>query len=137
MNQMRQRPKRMMLFCEPCGYKQILESNEFPKDLPEIKTCPVQTNIPVLDPKTNKTINVPTLDPKSNEVINKAARPQPKKYKCPKCGRGVRLKELLKPYAMALDKVDEEKEQQRLEADKKKRLADGLPDKKPDANFLG
>lgn len=142
MNNPNQPAKRMMLFCEPCGYKRILEAEELPKDLPEIKSCAVQTNIPTIDSVTNKAINVPVVDPKTKQLVNKSERPQPKKFKCPKCGRGVRLKELLKPFATALEKVDKEKELQRLEADKQQRLKDGIPAaKRPidpnDPTFLG
>jgi DNA-directed RNA polymerase subunit RPC12/RpoP len=130
-DEMVRRPaKRMMLFCEPCGYKEIVEPNEEPKGLFEIKTSVVQTNLPTIDPMTNKAIHVALPDPKTQQLVNKASRPQPKKYKCPKCGRGVRLKELLKPYATAMDKVDQEKEKARLQQHRADRLKDGIPEEK-------
>ena len=117
--------KRMMLFCEPCGFKQIIEPDKMPTDICEIKTSPIQQQIPILDVGTNKTVTKPF-------------KPQPKKYKCPSCGRGVRLKELLKPYADSMNKVDEENHKKTREEQKKKRIADGQPEKKkPDPNFTG
>lgn len=133
MDNPKQHPKRMMLFCEFCTFKKIIESKEEPKDLTEIKTSPVQTNIPILDPKTNKVINAVL---KNNEP-SKAIREQQKKYKCPDCGRGVKLRDLLPSYAAAFDKVDKEKEKQRIEEQKQKRIEDGLPNKRQNTPFLG
>jgi hypothetical protein len=114
-----------MLYCEPCGYKRIVEVDEHVTDLPEIQTCPVQMKIPYIDPLTRKTV-VP------------AAQPQAPKFKCPGCGRGVKLRDLLKPYADALQRIDDEKERKRLEDDIKKRLEDGKPpEKKTESEFLG
>jgi predicted RNA-binding Zn-ribbon protein involved in translation (DUF1610 family) len=117
--------KRMMLFCEPCGYKRILDIAETIKDLPENMTSPIQLRIPQLDPSTNKT------------VLSKFQE-QPKRHKCPQCGRAAKVRELLKPFSDALKKVDEDKEKQRLEEEKKKRLEDGKPpEKKIDPDFMG
>lgn len=122
---MNNRNKRMMLFCEPCGYKSIFEPNQKLEGLVEIKTSPIQTKIPQLDPSTQKTV----------ETLFQNQAP---KYKCPCCGRGVKLRELLKPFVDALTKIDEEKEQKKLEEEKQKRIADGKPqDKKADLDFLG
>jgi DNA-directed RNA polymerase subunit RPC12/RpoP len=124
-NQKKQAPKRKMLFCEPCGYKRILEPDGKAEGLTEIKTSPIQGALPTLDPVAQKTVTKPH-------------QPQAPKYKCPCCGRGVKVKELLKPYADLFDKADEEKERLRLEEDKKKRILDGQPpEKKVDPDFLG
>lgn len=144
-NQKKTSIKRMSLYCEPCGTKKIIEIEELviektdPRlatgqvkiknmDEAEIKSSPIQLKIPVLDPETKKT-------------VESKFQPQPTKYKCPKCGRAVKLRELgivHKPLADALQRTAEEKERQRLEEDKKKRLEDGKPpEKKMDPEFLG
>lgn len=116
---------RRMIFCEICSYKRIIEPNENITDLAENKTSKIQVKIPQLDPVTGKTI-------KGTFVA------QPKRYKCPKCGRSAKVRELLKPYADALKAVDETILAQQREEEKKKRLEDGRPEeKKIDPDFLG
>lgn len=118
MNNNRQKVKRQMIYCEPCGYKQIIEPKENPEDLTVIPTTKIQGHIPQIDPATQKAVQKPFLE-------------RPKMYKCPCCGRGVRLKELLLPYAKALDDLDRKREIERLENDKLKRIEDGKPHEKP------
>lgn len=118
-------PKRKMIFCEPCSYKRILEANETPEDLFSIKVSPVPGGIPELDPVTGKTKVKPVTD-------------QTKKLKCPRCGRGVVVKDLQPAYANAFKQIDDKAEKERLEADRKKRLEDGEPSKKKaDSDFYG
>lgn len=120
---MNSKAKRMMIFCEPCGHKQIIEPKANPEDLTEIPSTKIQAGIPQLE--GNKTVTKPFIE-------------RPKMYKCPKCGRGVRIKELLTPYAKALSEIDQKRELERLEADKLKRIEDGKPKEKPtDPVFLG
>jgi hypothetical protein len=71
--------RQYVLFCEPCGYKQMLDK---PTDVPglvPIKTAPVPGGIPTLDPVTKK------MTQKDDYILMP-------KYKCPKCGRGVTVK---------------------------------------------
>src|SRR5688572_25476582 len=103
---------RRMIFCEICNYKRIIEVNEAVSDLPENKTSKVQVKIPQLDPVTWKTIPGSFMS-------------QPKRHKCPQCGRAAKVRELLKPYADALKAVDEAKIAQQREEEKKKRFDDG------------
>ena len=63
--------KRFLLFCEPCAYKQIFESDE-PDSLIMMKVSDIPGGVPVLDPKTNKAIVKPATKPN-------------RKAKCPKC----------------------------------------------------
>jgi hypothetical protein len=115
-------PQRKMIFCEPCSYKMIIESDSN-LNLSEIPTSPIPGGVPELDPKTGK-------------AKIKNSTPQAKKYKCPRCGRGASVKELQPAYASALKKIDEQKEQERIALDRKQRLEDGKPiEKKTD--FLG
>lgn len=116
---------RRMIFCEICSYKRIIEPNENINDLVENKTSKIQVRIPQLDPVTGKTIPGTFVA-------------QPKRHKCPKCGRAAKVRELLKPYADALKAVDEAKLAEQREGEKKKRLEDGKPEeKKIDPDFLG
>ncbi len=105
---------RWLLFCEPCSYKQIITADEPGEGLVEIKTSPVPTGIPAIDPQTKK-------------IKTALPLPQPKKVKCPQCGRGVVIRKLPDVYANAFKAVDEitRKEQEALE--KKKRIEDGKP----------
>jgi hypothetical protein len=117
--------ERTMIFCEFCNYKRIIEIGEKIADMPESKTSDIQIKIPQLDPITGKTI--------PSKFV-----PQPKRYKCPKCGRAAKVRELIKPLADAFKLVDEAKIQRQLEEEKKKRLEDGKPpDKKVDPDFMG
>jgi DNA-directed RNA polymerase subunit RPC12/RpoP len=114
-----------MIYCEPCGYKRIIESDVPPEDLVQIKTSQIQSHIPQFDPVTQKAILKPNIT-------------QQTKVKCPNCGRGVRIRELLPVYTKLFEEINEEKERQRREEDKKRRIEDGKPlKKKIDPDFLG
>ena len=65
--------KRYVIYCEICNYKQYSDGSD---DFIEIKTAAIPREIPRLDPATNKTV---FSSPKN----------QPKRIKCPKCGRGL------------------------------------------------
>jgi DNA-directed RNA polymerase subunit RPC12/RpoP len=115
--------KRMMLFCEPCSFKTIIDSEEV--ELAEVKNAPIQQKLPTFDPSLQK------------PIVGKTQN-QAKMYKCTKCGRGVRVRELLKPFGEAFKLVDEQKIKQQEEESKRKRLEDGKPEeKKPNPNFTG
>jgi DNA-directed RNA polymerase subunit RPC12/RpoP len=116
--------KRYMTYCEPCGFKRILETNK-PEDMITIQTSAIPGGVPQLDPTTNKT-------------ILKESKPGPIKVKCPKCGRGVVLKELPEVYAKQYTAIDERKAKERRAADKQQRIQDGKPIKREkDPDFLG
>jgi len=116
--------KRWLVFCEPCSYKRILVSSE-PHDLVEVKTAPIPGGAPRLDPETKKAKDRPVTS-------------QPKKFKCPQCGRGVRATKLADPYLAAFKEVDGQKRKREEELEKQKRLEDGQPVKREkDPDFLG
>ena len=106
-----------MLYCEPCSFRLILEPDELPKNLVEIKTSSIPSGIPTIDSKTGK-------------VQNKPSRGQSKKYKCPRCGRGIVLKELQGAYCKAIDQLTEQQEKEKEQKDKQQRLEDGKPPEK-------
>lgn len=115
--------KRKMIFCEPCGFKAIY-NNEASVDAIEVPLAKIQKNIPVLDPKTQKTIESQWQERKKTI------------FKCPSCGRAVKLRDILPPYAKEYEQIDKRKELERLEIDKKKRIEDGKPLEKPAAPEL-
>jgi len=69
------------IYCEICGYNRVTDGSQIEdhklKEVPRVK---IQRNIPVLD-EQNKTI--------PSEFCH-----LPKIYKCPKCGRGMRIKKI-------------------------------------------
>ena len=99
---------RYLIYCEYCSYKKIIENDSI--NLVEIPQSKIQINID----KTG---------------VNKESKfiEQNKKFKCPKCGRGVRAKIPTKPYQTLLEKKDIEVEKQRVSAELQKRIEDGLP----------
>lgn len=108
--------RRKMLYCEPCSYKQIIECED-EIDLFEIKSSDIQRNIPRLNPATKR----PEEKPKFKQA---------KRYKCPKCGRGIVLKDLQGSYAMTYKQIDQRLEKERIEEDRRKRIEDGKPPEK-------
>ena len=73
--------KKYSIFCEICGYHRITDgSSPEDKDLIEIKRGKVQRNIPKLN--------------EEGKVEDSLFFPQPKMFKCPSCGRGVRVKKI-------------------------------------------
>ena len=92
---------KFILFCEPCGHKHfIFEDTD---DLLEIKRVDVPGGTPFIDPETKS-------------VKEKKKTPQPKAYKCPKCGRGVVAKRLPGVYEKAQKEEDRkvQEEQDRI-----------------------
>lgn len=106
--------KKMMIFCEPCSFKLIMEENQIPENLVEIKSCSVQGGIPEIDPKTGRI--------KTKKEIN-----QSKKYKCPKCGRGTILKQLQGAYVSTIKQIESKEEAKKREEEYKQRIEDGKP----------
>lgn len=97
-------PSRYYLFCEPCGFKGIIEKNE-DHNLTPIPTAPIPGGAPKLDPVTKKT------------VVSKAI-PQMPKFKCPKCGRGVSAKHV----PPTIDKIFKQREDAAKQKERKKEL---------------
>lgn len=107
--------KRWFIFCEPCSYKKILTVDDPSEtDLVEIKTVGTPGGSPFIDPETKKVKAKPTV-------------PRPKKFKCPKCGRGVAIKQLPEVYSKAYKAIDEDRKKRDEEFEKKKRIEDGKP----------
>lgn len=118
---------RWFIYCEPCSFKQIVHSKDpSDSDLVEIKTSPIPGGSPVYDSERKKT-------------VIKSSKPQNKKFKCPRCGRGIVAKKLPDVYVGAYRDIDEQKRKEQEEYEKKKRVEDGTPirrsENKPD--FLG
>ena len=107
-----------MIFCESCAFKQIIPKNPDDCDLVEIKTSAIPSGAPILDPRTGKAKERPQ-------------KTQAKKYKCPRCGRGVVAKEVQGAIAKAIKLRDAKTEAERQENDRKKRIQDGLPPERP------
>lgn len=107
---------RLMLFCEPCAYKQIIEKDNS-EDLRTIPTSP----IPLGYLKKTK----------------EKEKQQPKKTKCPKCGRGVALKTLPEAYSKAYEEIEKKEKEKKIEEEKFKRIKDGTPIKVNQSEFLG
>lgn len=64
--------KTYLLYCEICNYKKITDGSD--GSLVEVKTSPIMTAGPTLDPETKK-------------AKPAKFKPQRKRFKCPQCGR--------------------------------------------------
>lgn len=113
-----QETKRFLVFCEPCAYKKIVTEDEL-KTLPTIKRADIQGHINELDKQTRKIIKKPPI--KKNMLT-----------KCPKCGRGVIVKNLPPSYTSAFDQKDKVSKQTQEEEAWLARLKDGTPEKRKD-----
>lgn len=72
--------KKYLILCEPCGYKRITDgSND--GDIVKI-------------PRSKVPGGAPKLNPQTKETVTKKSTRQPIMVKCPKCGRGVRVRKL-------------------------------------------
>ena len=73
--------KSYRIYCEICGYLRVTDGSQLDDHkLREIPRSKIQRNIPVLN-EQDKTI--------PSEFVN-----LPKMYKCPKCGRGIRIRKI-------------------------------------------
>ena len=93
------------LYCEICNWKKLTDGTDV--DLFEIKTCPIPGGYPVTDPITQK-----TTQPKS--------KPQPKKFRCPQCGRAVIPRKITDPQNTINEKKkieNSQKERAKFEKD--------------------
>jgi DNA-directed RNA polymerase subunit M/transcription elongation factor TFIIS len=106
--------KKFLIFCEVCSYKKIFEEEKIIDNLIEIKISPIQGGLPQIDSKTGKTKNKPKKD-------------QNKKYKCPKCGRGVMAKEIQGAYLKTIKELQLKEELKKIKEDHEKRINDGKP----------
>lgn len=107
--------KRWFVHCDYCSYSRIFEQAD---DLVEIKTSPIPGGSPELNAETKRAEPKPALQ-------------QIKKIKCPTCGRGTTVKKLPNVYSKAFKQIDDEERKQNEEAEKERRIKDGLPIKRP------
>ena len=120
--------QRLYFYCEPCGFKRIIEGQDH--GMVEIKSSP----IPLAGPnkpdekKYNKTKT--RADGENRDMFAPKTRDQRTKVKCPKCGRGITAKNLVGAFVKAYDEKEENEKSQKQLLEKKRRLLDGLPDKK-------
>lgn len=104
--------KRHWIYCEFCSYKQIFE--EIPEDLVKIPVVDIPGGIPQYDAELKRTIT-------KKQIKNLP------KSKCPKCGRGVRIRPLPEVYSKQYQTLDEQRRKEQEEHDKQQRLIDGVP----------
>lgn len=75
--------KKYQLYCEICNWKKITDGSDV-HDLTPVKKSKIQRGIPRLDAKTKKKV-----EPKWKNM--------PKQFKCPECGRPVKIKRIADP----------------------------------------
>ena len=122
---MNKKKNNKMIFCESCSFKIIIQDDMYLESFTDIKTSPIPGGIPALDQDTGKT--------KTKQQIL-----QNKKVKCPKCGRGVVVKQLQEAYSSTIKKIKQKDEEEKFEEDRKKRIEDGKPLlKNIDSEYLG
>lgn len=68
-------------YCEPCGYREFLNEEDFKSKI-EISRSPIPKGVVKIE------------DGKATEESLKQGVPQPRMFKCPKCGRGVKVREV-------------------------------------------
>lgn len=125
---MTNKTERWYFYCEPCGFKKIVEGKDH--GLVEIKTAPIPlagANKPD-DKKQNR--KKYKLQDEERESISPLTKPQKVKVKCPKCGRGICAKALLGAFTTAYQEKEENEKAQKQLSDKRQRMIDGMPDKK-------
>lgn len=93
--------KLYRLYCEICNWKKITDGKDVDGIL-EIKTSPIPGGIPQLDPETK-------------EIKTSKSKKQPKKLRCPKCGRVVIPREINDPQTEADEKKEMEKRKEQLD----------------------
>jgi hypothetical protein len=98
--------KIFQLYCNGCSWKRYTDGNDI-KDLYELKTSPIPTGIPRIDPETKKVVTPP-------------ARNQKRKFRCPKCGQTITPR-IIPDYQKQLDakKEIEERALKRKELEEK------------------
>lgn len=108
---------KKIFFCEFCSFKTILNEDELCKNFVEIKLSPLQKKIP-------------NLELKKEEKPKKNFKNQTKKFKCPKCGRGVVVKDLQGAYIKTVKEIEIKQEKDKQKADRQQRIEDGKPPEK-------
>lgn len=90
--------KVFQLYCDKCHWKRITTGEDV-KDLYEIKTSPIQTNLPKYDPV--------------KKSVETQFRNQKRKFRCPSCGHSMVLR--LIPDSQKTLEAKSEIEQRALE----------------------
>jgi predicted transcriptional regulator len=116
--------ERWYYYCEPCGYKKIVEGAKH--GLVEIKTSPIPLGAPKKPTKHAKE----DIKEEPKQDASPKSKPQNTKVKCPKCGRGITAKQLVAAFQNAYEEAEKRDKTQRELEDKKNRLLDGLPKKR-------
>ena len=99
--------KLYQLYCQYCNWKKITDGSDI-DNLVEMKTSPVPGAAPKWDGENKK-------------IITYKPTPQPRKFKCEKCGRAVIPDKIADPQ----DKVDDQKDwEERLKKSYEKDWAD-------------
>lgn len=88
------------MYCEICNWKKLTNGSDI--DLFEIKTSPIPGGYPKRDPVTNAN-------------ISSKSKMQPRKFRCPKCGRAIVPKKIKDPQ----NTIDEK---MKIEASQKQRV---------------
>ena len=95
--------KTYQLYCEICNWKKITDATDVEEKLYEHKTSPIPGGAPQLDPVEKKT-------------VVKKAQQQPRKFRCPQCGRVVIPKQIGDPQEN-IDLKNDLKQRKRHEQD--------------------
>ena len=104
-----QKIKRWFMYCEPCGFRKIITSeNPESDELTEVKRVKVPGGAPRLDAVTKKTLTRDSLE-------------TTKMFKCLECGRGCTCKRLPDVYAKAYKLVDDRIRKSKEESEKKEK----------------
>jgi hypothetical protein len=94
--------KLYRLYCEVCNWKKITDGSDI-VDFYEILTSPIPGGAPKKDPTTNA-------------IIEAKSTRQPRKFRCPQCGRVVIPRKIADPQGELDDKIEmEEKLKERAE----------------------
>lgn len=109
--------KRWIVYCEPCGYKQIV-TEDLDVDLNEIPLADIPGGAPRLNLVTKK-------------IVERKSVSRNKTYKCPKCGRGISSKTLPEVYTKTIKEREKLEEKEREKQEREQRIKDGLLPEKP------
>lgn len=101
--------KLYQLYCEICNWKRITDGSDH--GLREAKSSPIQRGVPKLGEEKDTTLE---RGFKSREIIEPKMKKLPKRFKCPKCGRIVRMKKIKNPQATLNDRLDEMMREERM-----------------------
>lgn len=85
--------KLYILYCEPCGFKRLTDGSDVAGLIP-YKQSSIPGGSPYRDPATGK-------------IKTPEARPNSKKFKCPKCGRVITVRKVADPNTVTGRSFDE------------------------------